>query len=176
MTEVFPRRAPHREFLSYTIEIFVRSIVPSPWVPKWLRWRLLNRVVGQIENCQIYPGVRVVGRNLTIHRDAGVNYGCTLDANGPLTIGARAGLGMNCTIITSSHEVGSSWRRIGPAANLPVVIGEAVWMGADVTVMPGVTIGEGCIIGAGALVVKDCEPHGVYIGSPARRIKELPRD
>jgi maltose O-acetyltransferase len=48
-----------------------------------------------------------------------------------------------------------------------------VWMGARVTVLPGVTVGDGCVIAAGAVVTKDCEPGGVYAGLPARRIRSV---
>lgn len=56
---------------------------------------------------------------------------------------------------------------------MPIVIGRGCWIGANVTIMPGVTIGDGCVIGAGSLVTNDCEPNGVYVGIPARRKKEL---
>ncbi|MCR4913326.1 MAG: acyltransferase [Lactobacillus sp.] len=56
---------------------------------------------------------------------------------------------------------------------MPVKIDDGCWIGANVTILPGVHIGKGCVIGAGAVVNKDCEPNGVYVGVPAKRIKDL---
>lgn len=54
-----------------------------------------------------------------------------------------------------------------------VVVEDGCWLGGNVTVLPGVTIKKGCIVGAGAVVTKDTEPDGLYAGIPAKRIKEL---
>ena len=52
-----------------------------------------------------------------------------------------------------------------------IVIGDDVWIGYGAQIMPGVKVGDGCVIGAGAIVTKDCDPYGVYVGVPAKKIK-----
>lgn len=61
----------------------------------------------------------------------------------------------------------------GEGYTFPTLIKDGCWVGANVTIIPGVTIGEGCIIAAGAVVTKNCEPDGLYAGVPAKRIKDL---
>lgn len=56
---------------------------------------------------------------------------------------------------------------------LPIIIEDGCWIGANVVIMPGVTIKKGCVIGATALVTKDTEPNGLYVGKPAHKIKDL---
>ena len=86
-------------------------------------------------------------------------------------IGDRALIGHNAVIATLNHNMDPAQR-----ANLlpaPVHIGNDVWMGANVTVLPGVTIGDGAVIAAGAVVTKDVAPNTVVGGVPAKLIKEL---
>ncbi|MDE6407021.1 MAG: hypothetical protein K2K48_06295 [Anaeroplasmataceae bacterium] len=56
----------------------------------------------------------------------------------------------------------------------PVIIGDKTWLGANVTVLPGVTIGEGAVIGAGSVVTKDIPPYTVAVGNPCKVVKEIP--
>ena len=64
-------------------------------------------------------------------------------------------------------------REGGAGYTLPVKIGDGVWIGANATILPGVIVGDGCFIAAGALVTEDCEPDGFYAGVPARRIRNF---
>jgi maltose O-acetyltransferase len=91
-----------------------------------------------------------------------------------ITIGSNAWIGPRCTILTQTHEVGDADQRAGRTIDKPVAIGAGCWLGGAVTVLPGVTIGSGCVIAAGAVVTKDCEPNGLYAGVPATRRRELP--
>jgi maltose O-acetyltransferase len=77
---------------------------------------------------------------------------------------------------TSTHEIGSRERRGGKSISIPIKVGNGCWIGARSMILPGVTIGDGCIIAAGSVVTKDCEPNGLYAGTPAKRIKDLPLD
>jgi len=69
--------------------------------------------------------------------------------------------------------MGPSRQRAGENIEAPIVIGDGSWLGQNVSVIAGVTIGAGCMIAAGAGVGSDCEPNGLYAGVPARRIKNL---
>ncbi len=100
-----------------------------------------------------------------------VNVGCQFEGFGRIDIGRDVFLGPQVMILTSTHEIDEH----GQAGRLPVArpvrIGDRCWLGARATVLPGVTIGEGTIIGAGAVVTKDCKPGAVYVGVPARQLR-----
>ncbi|MDQ6696895.1 MAG: acyltransferase [Actinomycetota bacterium] len=104
---------------------------------------------------------------------SGLEYDCFVLNEATITIGARTAVGTQSMLVTGSHEVGDGHRRAGPPSPMPIVIGSGCWIGARVLVLPGVTIGDGCIIGAGSMVTSYCEPHGIYMGSPAVRIRDL---
>ena len=57
-----------------------------------------------------------------------------------------------------------------------IVIGSNVWIGGSVTILPGVHIGDGCVIGAGSVVTKDTEPNSIYVGNPAKMLKRIEND
>lgn len=90
-----------------------------------------------------------------------------------VVIGDRASLAPRVTIVTSSHPNNS---RIRPYVSTPhgnVVIGKDAWIGANVTILPGVTIGNGAIVGAGSVVTKDVPPYKIAFGMPARVIADV---
>lgn len=81
---------------------------------------------------------------------------------------------MGVSLITHTHEIGDSHRRASPKTIYKSIrIEEGCWLGANVIVLPGVTIGKGTIIAAGAVVIRDCEPNSLYAGVLAKLIKRL---
>ncbi|RAX43840.1 hypothetical protein DQ354_18685 [Arthrobacter sp. AQ5-06] len=76
-------------------------------------------------------------------------------------------------LVTDSHELGPSAKRGGANKWPPIVIGDGTWIGASVTVLGGVTIGKGCVIAAGAVVVHDIPDNSLAGGVPAKVIKKL---
>lgn len=109
--------------------------------------------------------------NVSIGDGCAINSGCWFEGDGRIVIGRNCLFGPEVMILTADHEIGSD--RTVPRDPTPreVHIGDGCWLGARVMVMPGVTIGAGTVIGAGALVIKDCEPGAVYVGVPARRVR-----
>ena len=101
------------------------------------------------------------------------NHGVFFDLAAPTTIGQRCDIGFAVMFITSSHVLADRGRRAGAPAPAPISVGDGVWIGARVTLLPGTQIGEGCVIAAGAVVRGVCEPGGLYAGVPARRVREL---
>lgn len=121
-------------------------------------------------------GCWVGGVDIEMGEGSGCNIGCTFDNLGPIRIGHRVAIGHQVMLLTSHHDVaiGSSERTAaGTVAGRGITVHDGAWIGARATIMPGVTIGEGCVVGAGAVVTKDCEPHGMYLGVPARRVRDL---
>lgn len=110
---------------------------------------------------------------LNTHLGAGVfiNAGCRFQDQGGIYIGERALIGHNCVIATLNHNMEPARR-----ANLlpaPVRVGADAWLGSNVTVLPGVTIGEGGVVAAGAVVTRDVAPRTVVGGVPAKLIRNL---
>ena len=110
------------------------------------------------------------------------NYNLTVQDDAPVTIGDDCNFGPNVTIVTPVHPMlpDERFRMLDEAGNpahlcyaKPVNIGNDCWLGANVVVCPGVTIGEGCVIGAGSVVVKDIPPHSFAAGNPCRVIREI---
>jgi maltose O-acetyltransferase len=113
-------------------------------------------------------------RNLTIGDDCFVNRNCYFDLESSITIGDSVVLGHGTTLITTHHRLGPSQRRSGAFYGEPVQIEDGAWLGANVILMPGVSVGPGAVVGAGSLVRTDVEPDTVVGGVPARLLGNLP--
>jgi acetyltransferase-like isoleucine patch superfamily enzyme len=107
-----------------------------------------------------------------IGRNSRVNRRCTLDVRGGLTIGANASISPEVCILTAAHRVDDP---AFPVEIRPVVIEDHVWIGTRATVLPGVTLGRGCVVSAGAVVTRDVAPYAIVAGVPARKIGERDR-
>jgi len=115
-------------------------------------------------------------RRLRIGRECWFNAGCFLNAGADILIGDRVAVGHQVLILTETHGLGDGARRAGPLRAAPVRIGDGAWLGARCTILPGVTVGEGAIVAAGAVVTRDVPPHTLVGGVPARVLRELPPD
>ena len=151
------------------------SLANAPFLPAVLRASVLRpaglRTTGP---CLMYGGSMIQGRaSVRLGTGVFVNFGCYFDTVADIVIGDHVFIADHVRILTSTHETGPSRQRAGELRGESVVIGPGVWIGSGAVVMPGVRIGAGCIIGANSLVTTDCEPDGVYFGSPARRHREL---
>jgi maltose O-acetyltransferase len=148
----------------------IRFVLPN------LRAELLRSIritVGK--NTEIRSNCVFVNDNVQIGDNVFINQHCYFHSSkiGRITIEENCDIGMNVLLCTITHETGNSSRRAGRQLYMPITIKKGTWIGANSTILPGVTIGEGCIIAAGSVVNKDCEPNGLYAGVPARRIKDL---
>jgi acetyltransferase-like isoleucine patch superfamily enzyme len=98
---------------------------------------------------------------------------CVLYGWGGLKIGPYCNVAAHCVFATVGHDpnVRDKPMALAGARSGPITLVEDVWLGANVTVTANTTIAKGCVIGANAVVTKDTEPNGVYMGVPARRVK-----
>ena len=111
------------------------------------------------------------GKNINIGKNVFINSGCRFQDQGGILIGDGTLIGHNVVITTLNHNFESELRSgMKPA---PVIIGKNVWIGASVTVVPGVNIGDNAIIAAGSVVIKDVEANTVVGGVPAKLIKTI---
>lgn len=114
------------------------------------------------------------GRNIHIGSNVIINYNATILDEARVSIGNNVFIGPNVSIYTPCHPLDAEGRRKGIQWALPVTIGDDVWIGGSATILPGVTIGRGCVIGAGAVVTHSIAPYTMAAGNPCRHIKDLP--
>jgi maltose O-acetyltransferase len=113
------------------------------------------------------------GYNVHVGANVFVNWGAVLLDVGRITIGDFVQLGPNVQLLTATHPLDAGRRREGWEGSAPITIGDDVWLGGGVVVLPGVTIGARTVVGAGAVVTRDL-PEGVLaVGNPARVVREL---
>lgn len=152
----------------------INGVLGSHLVPGRLRLLLLRAFGMQVPvRGAVSPGVIFRTTALTMGARSSINYGCIFDNRARVTIGRRVGVGIGVRFITSSHDMDDPDCRAGEGSLRPIVVGDGTWIGSAVTLLGGVTIGPGCVIAAGAVVTKDCQPHGLYAGVPARRLRDL---
>ena len=113
------------------------------------------------------------GCNISLGEDCFINFNCTILDEAKVTIGKNAFLGPNVNIYTACHPLEADRRNQFIEWAEPVIIGDNVWIGGDVTILPGVTIGDNVVIGAGAVVTKSFPSDVVIGGNPAKLIKNL---
>ena len=118
-------------------------------------------------------GGRDIYRNLVVGPYCWFNVGSFLDLGAPITIGERVAVGHQVMMLTHSHEVGPAERRAGPLTVAPIGVGDGAWLGARCTILPGVTVGEGAVVAAGAVVTKDVPAHTLVGGVPAKVLRSL---
>ena len=111
------------------------------------------------------------GPGVSFGRDCFLNFGCTLLALGGITIADGAFIGPHCVLATEFHPEEPARRH--QLLTKPIVIGRNAWLGANVTVLAGVTIGENAIVAAGSVVTKDVPPDTVAVGTPARLLRKI---
>lgn len=113
------------------------------------------------------------GFNITIGNHFYANFDCImLDAN-TITIGDHVLIGPRVGLYTANHAIDAGERIAGGCYARPIVIGDGVWVGGNVDIMGGVTIGENSIIGAGSVVTKSIPPNVIAAGTPCRVIREI---
>lgn len=113
------------------------------------------------------------GGTLDIGARAFVNYGTSLSASLLVKIGPRCQIGTYCILMDNQWHRLEPERRLERPESKPIVLEENVWLGARVIVMPGVTIGEGSVVGAGSVVTRSVPPRRLAVGVPAKVIRDL---
>ena len=134
------------------------------------RQRLLGELLGGIgEGSEIRPPLYVdFGYHLVVGARTFVNFGLTALDVAPITIGDDVQIGPHVQLLTPTHPIDPELRRAKWEAAAPITIGDNVWLGGAVIVLPGVTIGENTVVGAGAVVSRDLPANVVAVGNPAR--------
>lgn len=111
------------------------------------------------------------GMNLRLGAGVYLNAGCVILDTAPVTLGAGALLGPGVHVYCADHHRDPARRAEGHERALPVTIGANAWIGGAAVILPGVTVGEGAIVGAGSVVTRDVPPGSTVAGNPARPVQ-----
>ena len=140
------------------------------------RQKLLKEMFAEIgENCYIEPPFRSNwgGKHVHFGKNVYANFNLTLVDDTHIYVGDYTMFAPNVLLATAAHPILPTLRQKGYQYNLPIRIGKNCWLGAGVIVLPGVTIGDNTVVGAGSVVTKDLSPNVVAVGNPARILREI---
>ena len=139
------------------------------------RDQILKNLLAEIgENCYIEPPLHANwGKYTHFGNNVYANFNLTLVDDTDIFVGDNVMFGPNVIIATAGHPVDPPLREKVAQFNIPVRIGKNVWIGAGAIVLPGVTIGDHSVIGAGSVVTKDIPPNVVAVGNPCRVLREI---
>lgn len=140
------------------------------------RQEMLRGMFAEIgENCYIEPPFHSNwgGRHVHFGNNVYANFNLTLVDDTHIYVGDGTMLGPGVTLCTAAHPILPELREKVYQYNLPVRIGKNCWLGAGVTVLPGVSIGDGTVVGAGSVVTKDLPAGVVAVGTPCRAVREI---
>lgn len=139
------------------------------------RTEILRRLLGAVgDNCYFEPPLRANwGRHTYVGDNVYANFNLTLVDDTYIYIGNSVMIGPNVTLATAGHPIEPELRREVAQFNIPIYIGDNVWIGANSVVLPGVKIGENSVIGAGSVVTKDIPSNVVAVGNPCRVLREI---
>ncbi|WBW71207.1 serine O-acetyltransferase [Schizosaccharomyces osmophilus] len=113
------------------------------------------------------------GLHIHIGKNFYANNNCNYLDVAPITIGDNVLFGPGVQLCTATHPLDIATRNSAQELAKPIKVGNNVWIGLSAVILPGVTLGDGCVIGAGSVVTKDIPPNTVAVGSPARVVKEI---
>lgn len=135
---------------------------------------------------RIGPGTLVLGsmelagpgpvwKRLTIGERCQITGPLYADLSDRITIGDDVAIAHHAVLVTASHDTSCPRRRCGALQTGAIDIRSGAWIGAGATILPGVILGQGCVVAAGAVVTRDVPAHALVAGVPARVVKDLPQ-
>jgi acetyltransferase-like isoleucine patch superfamily enzyme len=165
----------------FSVVNLLLSVTP-PFVSGFVRGKLyrfagldVDRTAFIMGNVTLIGGTRRHHENLKLGKDTIVSTNVTINSDALVSIGDNVTIGPYVKLYTSSHDLGPGSRRCNVAVVArPVVIEKGCWLAVGATVLPGVTIGHGSVIAAGAVVDKDVPPDSFVQGVPGVVVRKLP--
>lgn len=139
------------------------------------RKEIMKKLFAEVgECCYIEPPLHTNwGKHVHMGKNVYANFNLTLVDDTHIYIGDYVMFGPNVTVATATHPIEPNLRRQQAEFNVPIHIGDNVWIGAGAVILPGITIGENSVIGAGSVVTKDIPSNVVAVGNPCRILREI---
>lgn len=136
---------------------------------------LLPHILGSIKGTPVItaPFYCDYGFNISVGENFYTNHNVTILDGAKVAFGNNVFIAPNCVFSTAGHAIDSEQRGRGLEIAQPITVGDDVWFGANVTVLPGVTIGSNTVIGAGSVVTKDIPSGVIAVGNPCRVMREI---
>ncbi len=163
-----------QEQLAYLDKMDAYNAIPRRQVEE--RAAMLSQLFAEVgEGCYVESPFYANWGGRHVHLGKGVyaNYGVTFVDDTHIYVGDYTMIGPNVTLVTAAHPIAPELRQKGLQYNLPVRIGRNCWLGAGVVVLPGVSIGDNTVIGAGSVVTRDIPANVVAVGSPCRVLRPI---
>lgn len=137
--------------------------------------KILSRLLGKAGDavCIVAPFWCDYGYNIEVGRNFFANHNTVILDGAKVCFGDNVFIAPNCGFYTAGHPIDTERRNKGLEYAHPIIVGDNVWIGAGVQVLPGVTIGSNVVIGAGAVVVKDIPDNVVAVGNPCRVLRAI---
>lgn len=139
------------------------------------RRKMLRRLLGGMGKvCTINQPFRCdYGFNIVVGENFYANFGLTILDEAMVTFGDNVFVGPDCGFYTALHPLDAERRNMGLERSSPITVGNSVWLGGHVTVLPGVTIGDAAVIGAGSVVTRNIPPCVLAAGNPCKVIRQI---
>ena len=140
------------------------------------RQQMLKEMFEEIgDNCYIEPPLHANWGGKFVHWGSNIyaNFNLTMVDDTHIYVGDYTMFGPNVTLATAGHPIDADLRKQGYQYNAPITIGKNCWIGAGVTILPGVTIGDNTVIGAGSMVATDIPSNVVAVGNPCKVVREV---
>ena len=136
---------------------------------------LLTKILGSMKENPVItaPFYCDYGFNISIGKNFYTNHNVTILDGAKVTFGDNVFIAPNCVLSTAGHAIDSEQRSRGLEIALPITVGDNVWIGTNVSVLPGVTIGNNTIIGAGSVVNKNIPEGVIAAGNPCKVIRKI---
>lgn len=129
---------------------------------------------GMGKNCYIEPRLHVDhGYNVFLGDNVYFNTGCIILDQCPITIGDNTLFGPRVSLLGALHPIDAAIRNLLVEGGKPITIGKDCWFGGDVTVCPGVSVGDGTVIGAGSVITKDIPANVIAVGNPCKVLRPI---
>jgi len=182
--EVFNGSDPELAAMTLTAKRLTRQLNDTDYADVETRTALLRQLFGSMGS-RVHVDVDFhceYGRHIRVGSNVIINMNCPFVDNNIITIGDNVLIASNVQIYTATHSVMLS-ERVTPERPafcntyaLPVRICDGAWIGGGSILLPGVTIGEGSVVGAGSVVTRSIPPYCVAVGNPCRVIRQLPTE
>lgn len=139
---------------------------------------ILNELLGKVGKSPVFtaPFWCDYGYNIEIGDDFYTNHNCVMLDGAKISIGNNVFIGPNCCLSTAGHPIDFERRNKGLEYAYPITIGNNVWLGANVSVLPGTTIGDNIVIGAGCVVNRNVPSNTIVAGNPCKIIREITQE